>query len=299
MVTPPVQRIVPIDVGSHGGDAAALRDAGVRVDHPAVRLPNPCCQPLPDQAEKGPVIAAPAPPLQPPVMVHVVAAAFHVGLHHLPIPPVLPVTGQVSDRIPCPTSGPVPITTRQTLLRIDRRQEPGAGCLQERIFDHRDASRPLLAVALRHVTTTNPRRPVPLLLPPLDQCLDLRLQGLGLRLPCHAIHPTGRLRMQVAPAVPPELDVQAPVQVPTSVRRVGVRLVGYPPQGGWRAGCRSDGVRRTWPVRAAACRHVLPQVRGFPTLRVLCVRRLPLGIRRAFPSTVRPHLPGSTFHTVV
>jgi hypothetical protein len=38
-------------------------------------------------------------------------------------------------------------------------------------------------------------------------------------------------------------------------------------------------------------RQVLPHVRGFPTLGVLCMRRLPTGIRRAFPVIVLLRLP--------
>src|SRR6266542_3890481 len=58
-------------------------------------------------------------------MVHVVEEALYVGLYHISIPPVLQVKGQVTDRIPCPASGPVPITAPQKLRLIDRIQEPG------------------------------------------------------------------------------------------------------------------------------------------------------------------------------
>jgi hypothetical protein len=139
--------------------------------------------------------------------------------------------------------------------------------------------------------SSNQLRPVPLLLQPLSQCRDLRLQVLCLRLPRHAIHPTGRVLVQLAPAVQPPLAVQAAVEVPNSVPLVRFRLVCYPPQGGWLACFRSSGVRRTCPVRATSFRHVLPLVRGFPPLRVLCVLRLPTGIRRAFPLTVLLRLP--------
>jgi hypothetical protein len=55
------------------------------------------------------------------------------------IPPVLPVKGQGTDRIPCPAIGSVPITTGQKRLLIERLQEAGTGCLKALIFDHRDA----------------------------------------------------------------------------------------------------------------------------------------------------------------
>jgi hypothetical protein len=72
-------------------------------------------------------------------MVHGVEAAFDVGLHHIPIPPVLPVKGEVADRFPCPALGALPITAGQQLLRIDGIQEPGPGGLEEFILEHRDA----------------------------------------------------------------------------------------------------------------------------------------------------------------
>jgi hypothetical protein len=54
---------------------------------------------------------------------------------------------------------------------------------------------------------------------------------------------------------------------------------------------RSDSVRHKLPLRAAYFRQVLPLVPGFPTLRVLRLIRLPIGIRRAFPFTVLLRLP--------
>jgi hypothetical protein len=45
------------------------------------------------------------------------------------------------------------------------------------------------------------------------------------------------------------------------------------------------------PVRAASFRQALPLVRGFPTLGVLRLIRLPIRIRRAFPLTVLLRLP--------
>ena len=54
---------------------------------------------------------------------------------------------------------------------------------------------------------------------------------------------------------------------------------------------RSDSVRHEFPLRATYFRQVLPHVRGFPTLRVLRLIRLPTGVRRAFPFTVMRHLP--------
>jgi hypothetical protein len=44
-------------------------------------------------------------------------------------------------------------------------------------------------------------------------------------------------------------------------------------------------------VGAAYCRQVLSHVRGFPTLRVLRLIRLPISGRRAVPFTVMRHLP--------
>jgi hypothetical protein len=54
---------------------------------------------------------------------------------------------------------------------------------------------------------------------------------------------------------------------------------------------RSDCVRHKFPLRAAYFRQVLPHVRGFPALGVLCLIRHPRGMRRAFPLTVLLRLP--------
>jgi hypothetical protein len=54
---------------------------------------------------------------------------------------------------------------------------------------------------------------------------------------------------------------------------------------------RSDSVRHKFPLRATYFCQVLPLVRGFPTLRVLRLIRLPLNIRRAFPFKVTLRLP--------
>ena len=46
---------------------------------------------------------------------------------------------------------------------------------------------------------------------------------------------------------------------------------------------RSDSVRHKFPLQATYFRQVLPLVRGFPTLRVLRLIRLPISLRQAFP----------------
>ena len=50
-------------------------------------------------------------------------------------------------------------------------------------------------------------------------------------------------------------------------------------------------VRHEFPLQATCSRQVLPHVRGFPTLRVLRLIRLPTSMRRAFPFTVLLRLP--------
>jgi len=47
----------------------------------------------------------------------------------------------------------------------------------------------------------------------------------------------------------------------------------------------------SFPLRAAYSRQVLPPVRGFPTLRVLRLIRLPISIRQVSPFTVLLCLP--------
>ena len=299
LVKPPVPRLMSIDVGSHRRAHAALGGAGVRVAHPAIGLQHACLQPRPEPAQTGTVIAAHTPPRQPPALVHGVEHAVHVGLHHRSRPPVLPGTGPVTDRLPGPACRPVPLARCPTRRRIDRLPEPGTPCLQACILAHREASRPLVAMFRRHVPPTQPLRPVPLLLQPLDPCRDIRLPVRSIRLPPHAIHPTGRVLVQVAPAVQKALDVQAPVQVPHAVRRVGCRLVGSPPQGGGLACCPI--LRCPAPVSWAG--GVLPS-RPSPGPWLSHARRprldtTPPRQTAAFPVHRAPHLPASKCHTVV
>ena len=54
---------------------------------------------------------------------------------------------------------------------------------------------------------------------------------------------------------------------------------------------RSNDVRHKFPLRAPYFRQVLPHVHGFPTLRVLCLIRHLMGIRRDSPLTVFLRLP--------
>jgi hypothetical protein len=99
----------------------------------------------------------------------------------------------------------------------------------------------------------------------LDQGRDVGLQIGLVDLGREAIHATGRLFIQVVPAVQEQGGIQTSVQIPKPVLLVGLRFVGYPPQGGWLLVVRSDCVRQELPVRAPYFRHVLPLVRGFPT----------------------------------
>jgi hypothetical protein len=71
--------------------------------------------------------------------------------------------------------------------------------------------------------------------------------------------------------------------------------VGYCPAVRFACVLRPDSVGRKFPVRAAYFRQVLPLVTGFPRLRVLCLVRLPTGVRRAFPWTVLLRLPAPKF----
>jgi hypothetical protein len=68
---------------------------------------------------------------------------------------------------------------------------------------------------------------------------------------------------------------------------------------------QSCNVRHKFPLRAAYFRQVLPhacisrRVRGFPTLRVLCLIRHPMDIRRALPFTVLLRLPVPGFRVAL
>ena len=72
-------------------------------------------------------------------MVQVVEKALDVGLDEVPIPTVLQVEGQVTDRLLRTTLGPVSITEVQEILLIDRTQQLGTSPLDKFVLQRWEA----------------------------------------------------------------------------------------------------------------------------------------------------------------
>jgi hypothetical protein len=263
------------------------------MDDLAIRVENPCLQPLTNQVEKGPVVETLAQHVQQPRLVQVVKAAVDLSLYQVAIPSGLEVKGEVADRLQRPPSGAIAVTALANILLRDCRQQLRAGPWHQLVFQRGNASGPFRAVGLRNVTASDQFGPVALRFPSLDQGLDVVVQIDGIGVCRDLVHPTGRLLIQGLPAGESQLRIPASVQIPTPVSRGGFGFVGSPPQGGGLLILRSDGVRQAWPVRAPSCRHVRPRVVGLPHRRVLCVLRLPRRIQRAVPMPVLLRLPGA------
>ena len=108
-------------------------------------------------------------------------------------------------------------------------------------------------------------------------------------LPRHAIHPTGRILIQVAQHEGTRHSSTRKGPESGACRLSPCRLC---PAGEWAcaSGPPVSGASVLCGLRPSV---VLPHVRGFPTRGVRCVIRLPTGIRRAFPVTVLLRLPGT------
>jgi hypothetical protein len=258
---------------------------------PGPSVSPPRLQPLADEVQHGPIIAAHPQPVPPPRVVHLVAAALASGLHPLALSSVLPSAGQVADRLQRAATGALAVTALQHIRRIECRQplRPGQGhpCSCAR----RDSSWPFLTVGLGKGTASDPCGPGALGLQALCPCRHGGLRVRGRLLRRAVIDPTGSDRVQVLPAGAEQVRRQAPSPLPPPVGLVRACWVGEPPQGGWRMWDRSARVRQTFPGRAAACRPVLPHVVGVPHRCGLGVIRHPIRLRRAFPGTGLRRLP--------
>ena len=109
------------------------------MDHVSICFQNARLQPFPDQGKKGPVIDPYAQHVQQPRMVQMVKEAFDVDFSHIPIPSILQIEGQVSDRIQRPPSWAIAVTAIQKVLRIDGSSQLRTGQLHQCIFECRDA----------------------------------------------------------------------------------------------------------------------------------------------------------------
>jgi hypothetical protein len=230
----------------------------------SVSVQDVCFAPLPDHVEDSPVVDALASHGQEPRVVQMVKEAVDGRFHQGAIRAVLESEGEVAARLLRSPSGAIPVPALQKVLRIDGRQQLRTGQLDQFLFEGRNPSRPVLAVAFRQVTASDPCGPVAFRSQARHPCGEVGLEmGLGDR--CRpVVVATGGVLLQGVPAVEQQLGVQTPGQIPTAVGLVGLRFVGSAPQGGWLLVLRSNSVRQTGPVRAADFRHVLPLVGGCP-----------------------------------
>ena len=117
--------------------------------------------------------------------------------------------------------------------------------------------------------------PVSLLPEPFHQPFQVGGQVLAILLYGDVVIGDGRTFIQALPRQLKHLRIKQTIKIPKAMLRVDTSRFGYPPQGGWHTFIRSCCVRHVFPLRATYFRQVLPHVRGFPTLRVLCSIRLP------------------------
>jgi hypothetical protein len=116
----------------------ALRRAGLRMHDRSVGLQNTGLQPLTNQSQEGPVVDALLEHLQQPVVVEIIEEALDVGLHDIPIDPVLQVEGELPHRIQCATVWSVSIAACEEVLLVDGHEQLGTGELHQLVLQRRD-----------------------------------------------------------------------------------------------------------------------------------------------------------------
>jgi len=177
-----------------------------------------------------------------------VKAALDISLYQRAIASVLPIEGEVAERSQRAASGAIAIAAIQTILLIDCCQGLRTGQLHQFVFEARDTAGPFWPVYLRNVPASDQFGPIALRFQALRQCLNVGLQVRGILFGRDVLAPTGSGLVQVIPAGAEQGRIQAPLQLPKPVLLVSSCFVGYPPQGGWLLGLRSDRVRQKFPV---------------------------------------------------
>ena len=214
---PPIPGVVHIPSGQDGGAAPALGRAGLWRHDASVGLQHAGLQPLPAQAENGAVSNALAQHGPQPRMVQLVEAAWHLRLHQRARLAVLEVAGAGADRLHRPPSGVRAVTTIEKVLRLDCRPQRRAGQGHPLVFERRTPSGPFRALFRGHVATSDQCGPGALRLQALCQCREVAVSGDGIGRRRPAVSPTGRLLVQLVPAVEPHGGLQPPRQVPQAV----------------------------------------------------------------------------------
>lgn len=220
-----------------------------------------------------------------------VAAAWALGLPPSALASVVPLAGEVADRIQRAAARSRAVPARQTIRRRECRAPLRPGPLPPWIFAHRSAAWPCWTVGLGQGTASDPCGPGAWCWQARCHCRTVGLQVRGLLCCRPVVTPPGSGLVQGIPAGAAQVRLQAARPSPQPGALVSACGVGAPPQGGWRLGVRADRVRQQWPGRAAACRPVLPPGVGLPPRCVLGVSRHPLRLGRACPVTVRLRVP--------
>ena len=131
-----------------------------------------------------------------------IEAAFDVRFDNIPITPVLEIEGQVSDRLLRTTIGPVASAELQKVLLLDGVEHFGTGQLYEFVLQRGNAQRPFFPIVLRYVTASYELGMIALRFQSPDPVLKILLQVFLVLRRCDAVYSTGRVLMQIVPALP-------------------------------------------------------------------------------------------------
>ena len=134
LLKPYVQGIVQRDSGEDGRDRTAWRRPSLGMDDLAICVHHTGLPPCAQQVEKGPVVAALAPHVHEPRMVHRLEEAFDSSCYQGALPSVVQVEGEGADRLQRPPSGAIAVTTIPKVLRVDCRSQLRAGQVHPVVF---------------------------------------------------------------------------------------------------------------------------------------------------------------------
>ncbi len=179
-----------------------MRSPSLWMDDLSIGRKTTRLQPLPDEPSRRPVVDAQTEHLHQLVMVQMVEKAFYIGFDYVTIPSLLQIKGQVSNRIQ-PTVHALG-DTHNCNLRNPLHKLPSTASHRpsEPVCPQALGSQwPFLSVLLRNVRPPYQLGPIALQFQSLRQRLNIGLKVLFIGRRRHPIDPTGRILIQILPAV--------------------------------------------------------------------------------------------------
>jgi hypothetical protein len=142
----------------------------------------------------------------------------------------LELARQLDHRLLGAAARPIAVAAVQEVLFVDRAQQRRAGQLHELVFQCRNTQRSLLSVLFGDQHAPDQLGPVAFRLHALGQIGEVRFQVACVDLCRQPVDTTGRVLVQVVPAVHQQLDIHLSVEVAKAMVLALLRSIGYSPQ---------------------------------------------------------------------